>query len=65
MKSKLSAILTLALLVTGVSLGGVSSSEAAGIQKRSSSPSTLGAKKCEKCRRGEDGKMICEPVPCP
>ena len=26
---------------------------------------TLSDKRCEKCRRGEDGKMICEPVPCP
>lgn len=23
------------------------------------------AKKCEKCERGKDGKMVCKPVPCP
>lgn len=22
-------------------------------------------KRCEKCYRGDDGKMVCEPVPCP
>ena len=23
------------------------------------------AKKCEKCERGDDGKMVCKPIPCP
>ncbi len=23
------------------------------------------APKCEKCYRGPDGKVVCEPVPCP
>lgn len=27
--------------------------------------STLSDKRCEKCKRGDDGKMVCEPVPCP
>lgn len=22
-------------------------------------------KRCEKCERGPDGKMVCKPVPCP
>lgn len=26
---------------------------------------TLSDKRCEKCKRGDDGKMVCEPVPCP
>jgi hypothetical protein len=25
----------------------------------------LSDKRCEKCKRGDDGKMVCEPVPCP
>jgi hypothetical protein len=30
------------------------------------SASILGQKKrCEKCKRGADGKMVCEEVPCP
>ena len=26
---------------------------------------TLQKKRCEKCERGDDGKMVCKPVPCP
>lgn len=26
---------------------------------------TLQDKRCEKCERGDDGKMVCKPVPCP
>jgi hypothetical protein len=32
---------------------------------REPSASVLQDKKCEKCKRGDDGKMVCEPVPCP
>ena len=30
-----------------------------------SSYGTLAGKRCEKCKRGPDGKMVCEQVPCP
>lgn len=26
---------------------------------------TAQGKRCEKCKRGPDGKMVCESVPCP
>ena len=26
---------------------------------------TAQGKRCEKCKRGPDGKMVCEKVPCP
>ncbi len=32
---------------------------------RPTSHGTLADKRCEKCKRGSDGKMVCEEVPCP
>lgn len=64
MKPQLTVWLTLAALALGLGAFKVADAGAAGsIQKKS--PTTLAAKRCEKCRRGDDGKMVCEPVPCP
>lgn len=39
--------------------------EAQAAIKQPSSQGVLFDKRCEKCKRGKDGKMVCVPVPCP
>ncbi|HEX5034917.1 MAG TPA: hypothetical protein VFW62_10575 [bacterium] len=64
MKPQLTVWLTLAALALG--LGAFKAGDAgAAVSIQKKSPTTLAAKRCEKCRRGDDGKMVCEPVPCP
>lgn len=64
MKPQLTVWLTLAALAFGLGVFKAGDAGAAvSIQKKNST--TLAAKRCEKCRRGDDGKMVCEPVPCP
>jgi len=66
MKAKLTVLLALLGLALGLSqvpFFGASASPS--LQGKGKSTSTFSDRRCEKCRRGDDGKMVCEPVPCP
>jgi len=60
----LTTFLTFALGLGFSPLGLQTAHSAPGIKGPLAS-STLQGKRCEKCKRGKDGKMVCEPVPCP
>lgn len=64
MKPKITVLTTLAAFLLGLGLLSVPGADAA-VSLKAKNPATFSAKRCEKCRRGEDGKMVCEPVPCP
>lgn len=64
MKPKITVLTTLAAFLMGMGLLSVPGAGAA-VSLKAPSPGTFSAKKCEKCRRGDDGKMVCQPVPCP
>lgn len=57
--------LCVALVGAGFTMGfaGVGTAQAA-LQK-SPEAGIASQKRCEKCKRGPDGKMECTPVPCP
>ncbi len=66
MKPKISVLMTLAGFLLGMGLTAIPGAGAAvSLKARAKSPSILSDKHCEKCRRGDDGKMVCEPVACP
>lgn len=54
MKSKIFTLSLVAFSILGFSLGSLAQAD-----DKNSPP------KCEKCYRGPDGKMKCDPVPCP
>lgn len=64
MKTKITVLTTLAAFLLGMGLLSVSGADAA-VSIKPNNPAVFSAKKCEKCRRGDDGKMVCQPVPCP
>lgn len=59
---KINIVGAVLLTITSMVILPTASSEAS---LKETSVSVLEAKKCEKCKRGDDGKMVCEPVPCP
>lgn len=64
MKPKLTVFLTVAAMALG--LGAFKAGDAgAAVSIQKNNPTKIAAKRCEKCRRGDDGKMVCAPVPCP
>jgi len=66
MKPKITALVSLAGFLFGIGLTAIPSAGATvSIKARAKSPSTFSDRHCEKCRRGDDGKMVCEPVACP
>ena len=66
MKPKITVLMALAAFLIGSGLSGIPGADASvSIKSNTKTGSTLSAKRCEKCKRGDDGKMVCEPVPCP
>ena len=61
-------ILTLTLAMSFFSTLGLLSlghGNAEAVVRESSLTELSQKKRCEKCKRGKDGKMVCEEVPCP
>jgi len=66
MKPKITVLMTLAGFLLGLGLVAAPSAGATvSLHGKSKTISTLNDRRCEKCRRGDDGKMVCEPVACP
>lgn len=65
--SKISKLAVFVLMMGSLALPALAFSSAVrgpGL-KASHAAGTHSDKRCEKCRRGADGKMECEPVTCP
>ncbi|MFO1464763.1 MAG: hypothetical protein U1F66_13430 [bacterium] len=66
MKPKITVLMSLAGFLLGMGLMAIPGAGASvSIQAKDRAPSTFSDRRCEKCRRGDDGKMVCEPVACP
>ncbi len=53
------------LAVSGLSFGLSQNHPSGATLHRPTLHGTVADKRCEKCKRGPDGKMVCEEVPCP
>lgn len=66
MKNTLTIFAMMALILgAGVGFIQTQEAEAAISMKTPIAATVLEKKRCEKCKRGPDGKMVCEEVPCP
>jgi len=61
---KLSYLAMLSVFGLSMSALSVPAVQADEVFKAPYSQTILEKKRCEKCKRGADGKMVCEPVPC-
>jgi hypothetical protein len=64
-KNKVLMILTFGVMALTLNLVAVKEGISRPVIKGVSASTVLGDKRCEKCKRGPDGKMECETVPCP
>jgi len=59
------SLVSISLLTSGLAFTSVGQGLGDVTLKRPAAHATIGDKHCEKCKRGPDGKMVCEEVPCP
>jgi len=58
-------LLVITVFSLGLSLISLPETEAKSTLRADFPDIVLADKRCEKCERGDDGKIVCKPVPCP